>query len=253
MTTPTNATGRTGRPRWLLIAAVGCAAVVALIAVVVFVVGGGDDAGAENRAAATGNEQVEGNHDNITLPTIPYTEVEAWTSKRVEMEGELPEGTIYRGADSNPSWVKVNRFTGQMHYEPKAKGIQLRPYDITIVAELPDGGTANIEATVEVIAYVREDPIETVEPPILPRTIVRAGDSVKVPLEGPQLPEGTTYIDNVGPVWMRVDHDTGEVHFILDETFVGYPEGVRDIMLTAWTPDGQAVNIYSEVEVVAGP
>ncbi|WBT08247.1 Rib/alpha-like domain-containing protein [Corynebacterium sp. SCR221107] len=249
MSTPTTPPGRVAGSRWLFLAAAGCAAVIAIVVFVVI----GDGNEAEGQSAPAGSEQVEVDYDNLSVPTIPYTEVMAWSTERVKMEGELPEGTIYRSIDTNPRWVKVNRFTGEVTYEPKAKGIQFRPYDITIGAQLPDGETLNIEATVEVIPYESEDSKpDLLDPPILPRTIVSPGDSVTVPLEGPQLPEGTTYIDNVGPLWMRVDESTGEVSFILDETFSEYPEGTRNILITAWTPDGQVASIRSEVEVVAG-
>ena len=93
-------------------------------------------------------------HEHTPTRSVPPAEVEAWTSLRVPMDGApLPEGTLYRGMDTNPRWAKVNRFTGEIHYEPKSAGIQLREYNIGVNAKLPDGTIMPISTTVKVKPY----------------------------------------------------------------------------------------------------
>lgn len=259
MTTPTNMNSGVTVPRWLLIVLAGGAAAALLVAVIVVVVSGDDgDTRAASEETTTQAESID--YDEVELPSLPYTEVEAWSSERVDMEGgDLPEGTIFRNPDSNPSWVKVNRFTGEVHYEPKARGIQYRPYDVIIGVEFPDGETAEITSTVEVVPYDHGEDDEVEEDiPVLPRTEVRAGDEVTVSLENNNnLPEGTRYSRSSGPPWMRVDRDTGDVTYILDETFAGYPQETLHVSVVATLPPegdnpyiGESIRISSQVEVV---
>ena len=256
MTTPTNSSVTI--PRWLLLVIAGGAAAAMIVAVIVVVVSG--DEGDTRAASQETTTQVESiDYDEVELPSLPYTEVVAWSSERVDMEGgDLPEGTIFRNPDSNPSWVKVNRFTGEVHYAPQAKGIQYRPYDIVVRVEFPDGETAEITSTVEVVRYDDGKDDEADEDiPVLPRTEVRAGDVVTVSLENNDLPAGTRYTKSSGPPWMRVDRDTGDVTYTLDETVVGYAQETRRVRVVASLPHegdniyiGEDILIFSEVEVV---
>ena len=256
MTTPTNPLVTV--PRWLLLVIAGGAAAAMIVTMIVVVVNGDDgDTRAAGQETTTQVESID--YDGVELPSLPYTEVTEWESVRVDMEGgDLPEGTIFRNPDSNPSWMKVNRFTGQVHYAPQAKGIQLRPYDIVIRVEFPDGETAEITSTVEVVPYdYGEDDEAEEDIPVLPHTEVRAGDEVTVSLENNDLPEGTLYIKSSGPQWMRVDRDTGDVTYILDETFAVYQQGTRNVRVMASLPSegdniyiGEDILISSTVEVV---
>lgn len=251
MTTPTNMNSGVTVPRWLLIVLAGGAAAAMVVAVIVVVVSGDDgDTRAASQETTTQVESID--YDDVELPSLPYTEVVAWSSERVDMEGgNLPEGTIFRNPDSNPSWVKVNRFTGEVHYAPQAKGIQYRPYDVIIGVEFPDGETAEITSTVEVVRYDHGKDDEADEDiPVLPRTEVRAGDEVTVSLENNDLPAGTRYVKSLGPPWMRVDRETGDVTYILDETFAGYPPGSKSVIIKAVVPGQVNVYIESEVEVI---
>lgn len=247
MSKPTSIIGDTIKPRWVLIAIISIVT-VAVISITVVVMGGGSKA--ENQANS-GTEASES--ESLKTPVIPHAEIDNWGSLRVRMEGGLPEGTIYSGAESNPHWAKINRFTGEVHYDPKDSRIELGNYDITVVAELPDGEVMDIDTTVEIVTYESLQSTSAPEPleaPTLPRTTVRPGESVTVELEGGDLPEGTVYSDTVGPGWMSVDRDTGEVTFNLERIGGDVSGGVRDILITAWTPNYDAVSISSEVEIV---
>lgn len=133
--------------------------------------------------------------------SIPEVQVEAWGSLRVPMRGApLPEGTIYRGVDSNPRWAKVNRFTGEVHYEPKSKGIQLRPYDIGVSAKLPDGSMMTFNTKVNIMSYNKGNSTTDVSTlgasgRALPLQSFNAarGQSVEIPI--PDYPEAPNVVD----------------------------------------------------------
>ena len=178
-------------------------------------------------------------------------------SLRVRKEGELPEGTIYSGAESNQPWVKVNRFTGEVHYDPKDSRIKLGNYDVTVIAELPNGEIMDLDTTVEIVTYESLQSTSAPEPleaPTLPRTTVRPGESVTVELEGGDLPEGTTYREGAGPGWMHVDESTGAVTYDLSGSTLKHINDTLDVSVRPTLPDGyQMSDIRSEVEIVAEP
>src|SRR5699024_8674561 len=106
----------TTQPKWRCVAATIVAAMM---------LAGCGSSGAENQA----NSDTEVSESrSLKTPVIPHAEIDNWGSLRVPMEGELPEGTIYSGAESNQPWVKVNRFTGEVHYDPKDSRIKLGNY-----------------------------------------------------------------------------------------------------------------------------
>lgn len=250
MSKPTSIIGDTIKPRWVLIAIISIVT-VAVIVIAVVVVGGGSKA--ENQANS-GTETSESGA--LQTPVIPHAEIDNWGSLRVPMEGELPEGTIYSGAESNEPWVKVNRFTGEVHYDPKDSRIELGNYDVTIEAELPNGEVMNIDTTVEIVTYESlqsETESELPELPTLPSATVRPGESVTVELEGGDLPEGTKYWEGKGPMWVRVDENTGAVTYDLTG-----PVGLNqtnnhtvEVSVRIVLPDGNTMpDVESELEVV---
>ena len=150
----------TTQPKWRCVAATIVAAMM---------LAGCGSSGAENQA----NSDTEVSESrSLKTPVIPHAEIDNWGSLRVPMEGELPEGTIYSGAESNQPWVKVNRFTGEVHYDPKDSRIKLGNYDVTIEAELPNGEVMDIDTTVEIVTYESLKSTSAPEPleaPTLPR------------------------------------------------------------------------------------
>lgn len=251
MSKPTSIIGDTIKPRWVLIAIISIVT-VAVISITVVVMGGGSKA--ENQANS-GTEASES--ESLKTPVIPHAEIDNWGSLRVRMEGELPEGTIYSGAESNPHWAKINRFTGEVHYDPKDSRIELGNYDITVVAELPDGEVMDVDTTVEIVTYESlqsEAESELPELPTLPPTTVRPGESVTVELEGGDLPEGTTYREGAGPGWMHVDESTGAVTYDLSGSTFKHINDTLDVSIRPTLPDGyQMSDIRSEVKIVVEP
>lgn len=209
--------------------------------------------GAENQANSDTEVSESG---SLKTPVIPHAEIDDWGSLRVPMEGELPEGTIYSGAESNEPWVKVNRFTGEVHYDPKDSRIKLGTYDVTIEAELPNGEVMDIDTTVEIVTYESLKSTSAPEPleaPTLPRATVRPGESVTVELEGGDLPEGTKYWEGKGPMWIHVDEDTGAVTYDLaGPVGLNYTTNhTTEVSVRIVLPDGNTMpDVESELEIV---
>ncbi|MGP4984585.1 Rib/alpha-like domain-containing protein [Corynebacterium casei] len=250
MSAPTSASKNTTQPKWRCVAAT---------IVAVMMLAGCGSSGAENTEESAGSKKSDSKfgQGSLKTPTIPHAEIDNWGSLRVRKEGELPEGTIYSGAESNQPWVKVNRFTGEVHYDPKDSRIKLGNYDVTVIAELPSGEVMDIDTTVEIVTYKSlqsEVESELPELPTLPPVTVRPGESVTVELEGGNLPEGTTYREGAGPSRMRVDEFTGAVTYDLSRSTSKYINDTLDVSVRPTLPDGyQMSDIRSEVRIVVEP
>lgn len=249
MSAPTNASKNTTQPKWRCVAATIVAAMM---------LAGCGSSGAENTGESAGSKKSDSKfgQGSLKTPTIPHAEIDNWGSLRVRKEGELPEGTIYSGAESNQPWVKVNRFTGEVHYDPKDSRIKLGNYDVTVIAELPNGEVMDIDTTVEIVTYESLKSTSAPEPleaPTLPRATVRPGESVTVELEGGDLPEGTKYWEGKGPMWIHVDEDTGAVTYDLaGPVGLNYTTNhTTEVSVRIVLPDGNTMpDVESELEIV---
>lgn len=244
MSAPTSASKNTTQPKGRCVAATIVAAMM---------LAGCGSSGAENQANSDTEVSESG---SLQTPVIPHAEIDNWGSLRVRKEGELPEGTIYSGAESNQPWVKVNRFTGEVHYDPKDSRIKLGNYDVTVEAELPNGEVMDIDTTVEIVTYESLKSTSAPEPleaPTLPRATVRPGESVTVELEGGDLPEGTKYWEGKGPMWIHVDEDTGAVTYDLaGPVGLNYTTNhTTEVSVRIVLPDGNTMpDVESELEIV---